>query len=107
MRYDVGPLRLAVGDDVPALDGCEYPEHLQTLTDPELVEFLFGPEGLDCAGNTLARTRAHDWTQLPQRMKYVVNLFRALHLHPDVLTSPYTARQLEQIQSGQVPAGPL
>src|SRR4051794_22654086 len=47
MRYDVGPLRLAVGDDVPCLDGIDFPESLQTLTDPELAEFLFGPDGLD------------------------------------------------------------
>jgi hypothetical protein len=89
------------------MEGLEYPEHLQTLTDPELVEFLFGPEGLDQGGNTLAGTRTHDWTQLPQRMKYIVNLFRALHLHPDVCTAPYTARQFEQIHQGRVPSGPL
>jgi hypothetical protein len=107
MRYDVGPLRLAVGDDVPQLDGFEYPDSLGTLTDPELIEFLFGPGGLDHGGNTVTGTRARDWTRLPQRMRYIVNLFRALHLHPDVLTAPYTPRQFEQIRAGQVPAGPL
>ena len=35
-------------------------------------------------------------------MKYVVNLFRALHLHPDVVTAPYTPRQFAQIQAGQI-----
>jgi hypothetical protein len=107
MRYDVGPLRLAVGDDVPRLEGFEYPPSLETLTDPELIQFLFGPDGLDQGGNTLAGTRACDWTQLPQRMRYVVNLFRALHLHPDVFTTPYTPRQLDQVRAGQVPPGPL
>jgi hypothetical protein len=107
MRFDVGPLRLAVGDDVPSLDGLDYPESLQTLTDPELAEFLFGPEGLDRGGNTLAGTGTQDWTRLPARMKYIVNLFRALHLHPDVAAVPYSPRQLQQIQTGLIPAGPL
>src|SRR5262249_17924819 len=45
MRYDVGPLRLAVGDDVPGLDGLDEPESLRDLPDPEAREFLFGPNG--------------------------------------------------------------
>lgn len=107
MRYDVGPLRLAVGDDVPCLDGLDYPEALRTLTDPDLGAFLYGPNGLDPGGNTLAGTRAGDWTQLSQRMKYILNLFRALHLHPDVFTAPYSPKQFQQIRSGQIPLGPL
>jgi hypothetical protein len=60
MRFDVGPLRLAVGDDVPSLEGLDYPESLQTLTDPALDVLLFGPDGLDRGGNTLAGTAARD-----------------------------------------------
>jgi hypothetical protein len=107
MSYDVGPLRMAVSDDVPSLDGLEYPESLRTFTDPELIAFLFGPDGLDRGGNRLAGTRTGDWTRLDQRMKYIVNLFRTLHLHPDVSAAPYTPRQLEQIRDGQVPPGLL
>ncbi len=107
MRYDVGPLMLTVGDDVPRLNGLEYPESLQTLTDHELIEFLIGQNGLDRGGNTLAGTAARDWTRLAQRMKYIVYLFRALHLHPDVVASPYTAEQFEQIQFGRLPPGRL
>jgi hypothetical protein len=107
MRYDVGPLRLAVGDDVPCLDGLDYPASLQTLTDPELVTFVDRLNSLDTGGNDLAGTRTRDWTRLPQRMKYIVNLFRALHLHPDVLTAPYSPEQFQQIRAGQIPVGPL
>jgi hypothetical protein len=107
MRYDVGPLRLAVGDDVPRLDGLDYPEPLRDLTDPGLVEFLHGTGGLDPGAVGLAGTAARDWTRLGERMRYVVNLFRALHLHPDVFTAPYTPAQFEQIRAGQIPPGPL
>jgi hypothetical protein len=104
MRFDVGPLRLAVGDDVPSLDGLEYPDDLQELRDPELTDFL---HGLTRGEVGLAGTATRDWTRLPERMRYIVNLFRALHLHPDVVTSPYSARQFECIQAGQIPAGQL
>jgi hypothetical protein len=107
MRYDVGPLRLAVGDDVPSLGGLDFPEALRTIADPELDEFLFGRKGLNIDCDTLAGTRATDWTQLPQRMKYILTLFRALHLHPDVSTAPYSAKQFQQIRGGQIPPGPL
>jgi hypothetical protein len=40
-------------------------------------------------------------------MRYIVNLFRALHLHPDVCSSPYSLKQLDQIQVGHIPVGPL
>ena len=99
MRYDVGPLRLAVGDDVPRLEGCEYPPSLEAVTCPELSALG--------VGDNLAGSRASDWTDLVQRMRYVINLFRALHLHPDVAAAPYTAKQFEQIRAGQVPPGPL
>lgn len=45
----------------------------------------------------------HSWA----RMKYIVNLFRALHLHPDVIAAPYSTQQLDQIRDGQIPQGPL
>ncbi|MGH7168648.1 MAG: hypothetical protein ACRELG_00020 [Gemmataceae bacterium] len=107
MRYEVGPLRMAVRDDVPSLAGLEYPESLREFSDPELIAFLFGPHGLDRGGNRLPGTRTRDWTRLDQRMKYIVNLFRALHLHPDVIAAPYSPRQFEQIRDGQMPQGPL
>lgn len=105
--YEVGPLRMAVSDDVPSLDGLDYPESLRQFNDPEVLIFLFGPDGLDRDGSGLAGTRTRDWTQLDQRMKYIVNLFRAFHLHPDVTAAPYLSEQLNQIRDGQVPPGPL
>lgn len=107
MRYEVGPLQMAVSDDVPSLDGLDYPESLRKFNDPAVIAFLFGPDGLDRGGDRLSGTRAHDWTRLDQRMKYIVNLFRAFHLHPDVTAAPYSSRQLEQIGDGRMPQGVL
>ncbi len=107
MRYEVGPLRMAVSDDVPSLDGLDYPVSLGHFRDPEVIAFLFGPDGLDRGGKGLIGTRTRDWTRLGQRMKYIVNLFRAFHLHPDVTAAPYSSPQLDQIRDGQVPQGSL
>jgi hypothetical protein len=107
MRYDVGPLRMAVGDDVPPIEGLEYPPAMECVTNPELIDLLYGPNGLDRGGELLTGTRARDWTRLGQRMKYIVNLFRALHLHHDVFTPPYSDMQLADIEAGRIPPGPL
>ncbi len=36
-------------------------------------------------------------------MQYVVNLFRAPHLHSNMFTTPYTPAQFEQVRKGQFP----
>jgi hypothetical protein len=46
----------------------------------------------------VAGTASRDWTRLGERMRYIVNLFRALHLHSDVVTAPYTPNQFELIR---------
>jgi hypothetical protein len=90
MTYDVGDLRFAVGEDVPALNGLSFPEHLQELENEELVRFLAGPEGWEMSLDSLADTAATDWTEIRQRMGYVFALFRALHTEPSVLREPFT-----------------
>jgi hypothetical protein len=107
MRYDVGPLRIAVADDVPNLEGLEHPEAMECVTDPELIELLFGPNGLDRGGRQFTGRAARDWTNLRQRLKYLVNLFRALHLNYELWTPPYSGKQFAAIEAGRIPPGPL
>ncbi|MGE3818418.1 MAG: hypothetical protein AB7I30_03215, partial [Isosphaeraceae bacterium] len=106
MSYSVGQRLLAVHEDVPSLEGSIFPATLTTIDDPELREFLDGPDGWDSARGTLRNTRANDWTNLRERMSYVVNLFRTRHLDPDVVASPYTSRQLEDVAAGKRPERP-
>jgi hypothetical protein len=82
----------------------EYPEALREPTESELVTLLarFEPEppALDDCG-------ARDWSDLHQRMHYIVHLFRAFHLHADLARAPFTPAQLERLAAGVVPDGEL
>lgn len=109
MTFSVGEETLAVHEDVPPLEDVVFPETLQNLTDDELLEFLNGTdqeEGWDTAKGDLMQTATSDWTQLSQRMGYIVNLFRSRHLDDGVRGCPYSEEQLADIGRGQHPAKP-
>ncbi len=80
------------------------PPALAQLTDAELTELLarFEPQAgaPDVSG-------ALDWSVLEQRMHYIVHLFRALHLHEDLLDPPYTPEQVAAFSRGAIPDGVL
>lgn len=107
MTYDVGSLRFSVGEDVPALNGCFFPEHLEALSNAELTQFLTGPEDWNVPLTSLQNTRATDWTRIRQRMAYVFALFRALHTEPSVFRAPYSEDQFAEVLAGRLPTGPL
>lgn len=104
MVFDVGEHELAVSQAVPALDPLVFPPDLVELRDPALRTFLTGPSGWDRgAESDLHHTAATDWTDLKQRMRYIVNLFRVMHLDEAVAAVPYGEQQVAMIDAGQVP----
>jgi hypothetical protein len=107
LTFEIGPLSLAVSEDVPPIAGFAFPETLAELGDPELREFLNGPRGWDRPGEALDDSRADNWTRLEDRMGYIVNLFRCFHLDPSVLAAPYRQEQALAIAAGSVPGGRL
>ncbi len=104
MQFDIGPVRLAVSHDVPSLAELPFPSTLMDLRDRDLVEFLHGPNGWDKAGIALAGTAAQDWTQIRERMRYIVNLFRVLHVSPTVWEPPFSDEFLQDIADGRIPS---
>ncbi|WP_184302187.1 hypothetical protein [Aporhodopirellula rubra] len=106
MTYSVGETQLAVHDDVPPLDETTFPPTLMKIQSIELGEFLHGSHGWDVGRDQLTDTKAHAWTDLHQRMGYIVNLFRTRHLSPDVVASPYDDDQLSDIAEGKLPQQP-
>jgi hypothetical protein len=80
------------------------PAALAELTDAELVALLgrFEPE-LPAVDDTGAR----DWSDFDQRMHYIAHLFRAFHLHDELLAPPFTPEQIEAIAAGTIPDGAL
>jgi hypothetical protein len=106
MTYSVGEQLLAVHEDVPPLGDTPFPATLTQLQCPQLQEFLTGPQGWDRARGTFRDTRAKDWTNIHERMGYIVNLFRSRHLDPAVFAPPYATEQLSAIAAGQLPSRP-
>lgn len=88
MQFDIGPVKLKVSEDVPAIKGLPFPDSLQKLSSRELLNFLGGPNGW---GDDATKSSARDWTNIRDRMKYIVRLFRAMHLDPSVFSEPYTS----------------
>ena len=93
-------------EDVPPIDADDFPSSLQKLNDPELLTFLNGADGWDVNRDSLKNTKASDWTNIKQRMGYIVNLFRSRHLDQQVVASPYSAEQFAAIDSGRLPSRP-
>jgi hypothetical protein len=88
MQFDVGTVSLTVSEEVPRLDGVPFPDSLHELSDGELSNFLNGAEGW---GGDLVNSPARDWTKIRERMRYIVQLFRVMHLERSVFSEPYTS----------------
>ena len=52
-------------------------------------------------------TAASDWTHYPQRMRFILPLFRSRHQTMSLLGKPFTDDQIDAIRQGLVPSGPL
>ncbi len=78
-----------------------YPEVLAELTNAELNALVGRYEtDPDDAG-------ALDWSELDQRMHYIVHLFRCFHAREDLFGAPFTPAQIESFRAGVVPTGDL
>jgi hypothetical protein len=81
-----------------------YPDALREPAQRELVELLARfepqpPEPDDCG--------ARDWSELDQRMHYIVHLFCAFHLREELFRPPFTPEQVASFGRGVVPDGEL
>jgi hypothetical protein len=81
-----------------------YPDALVDPADPELNALLarfepVAPAPDDCG--------ARDWSDVHQRMHYIVHLFRAFHLSKQLSQPPFTADQVASFSRGVVPDGEL
>jgi hypothetical protein len=107
LHYQVGPDQLDVDEDVPAWDMPGFPTSLRTIENPELLRFLNGPGGWDRTPDSYLGSRAHDWSDIKDRMNYICDLFRSRQFDPGLYLQPYTDEQCDCIWDGRVPARPL
>jgi hypothetical protein len=81
-----------------------YPEALLEPANPELIELIgrfepAAPAPDDCG--------ARDWSDLKQRMHYIVHMFCAFHSTQDLARPPFTRKQIESLKQRVVPSGQL
>lgn len=107
LEFELGDYEHEVGEDVEPWQGAPYPQTLAHLADEELVEFLSGRDGWDRTPNDLAGSRAADWSNIRDRMNYIVDLFRSRHLDPGLFSEPFTPAQTREVLAGNVPRGHL
>jgi hypothetical protein len=107
LGFAVGTEPLRVSRDVPRVGSRRFPDTLKTIETTELADFLFGPQGWDRTPDTLTGSAAQNWTELEDRMNFIVDLFRSRQSEPVLFTPPYSDEQRAMIVTGQVPSGPL
>jgi len=93
-------LRLRLGDDVPA----EFPPSLQHIALPDLIALL---DRMDPTRDSTEGSGAVDWARLPDRLHFIIDLFRCYHEDGDLFEPPFTAAQIAAIKAGQMPDGRL
>lgn len=96
---------LALGADVPALTGgAMFPHDLMALDSAELRALL---RVLDRTPDTTDGSAAADWSDLGDRMNYIVDLFRSRQQDLRLHQPPFTRAQLVALRAGALPSGPL
>ena len=81
-----------------------YPQELDEPVNAELTQLLarfepVAPAPDDCG--------ARDWSDLDQRMHYIVHMFCAFHLSEEISRPPFSAEQVASFRRGIVPDGEM
>jgi hypothetical protein len=82
----------------------EYPAALLHLSNPDLCYLL---EQIDPTRDSLSESGASDWSNLLERLHFIVELFRLHQQNCDLFDPPYTIDQIAEIKAGRLPPGPL
>jgi len=97
---------LHLGSTLPAPPGGLplYPSALDPVTLDDLAEVmeLYGALTVDASNSG-----ATDWARLPQRMTYIIDLFRSRQQVPSLYEQPFSQEQHQAILDHRVPDGPL
>lgn len=91
---------LKLGEDLKAT----FPKSLQELNNPDLQLLL---QQVDPTQNSIQASGAIDWADLPDRLHYIVDLFRCHQETSDLLESPFSEEQIIMIKEGKIPMGEL
>jgi len=93
-------VRLRLGDDLPG----PFPASLRQIALPDLRALL---ERLDPTPDSTRDTGAADWASLPDRLHFIIDMFRCYHEAPDLFEAPFSAQQVALLKAGRLPPGRL
>ena len=91
---------LRLGEDVTG----GFPPLLQEITNAQLRALL---ARVDPTPDSLRHSGAVDWADFPDRVHFIVDLFRTRHSSPELFDPPYTPEQVADLKAGRIPTGRL
>lgn len=92
--------RLRLGADLSA----QFPVSLRELSDADLLTLL---GSVDPTPNSVIDSAARDWANLPDRLHFIVDMFRCYQESRDLFSPPFSEEQVVVLMAGKVPARPL
>ena len=111
LTFSLGPEVMRVSRDVTARGTAAFPETLRTIELPELARLLDGPGGADGPGgvdgqagldrtpDSLLGSGARDWTELTDRMNFIVDLFRTRQFDENLFAPPFSQPEWDALVS--------
>ena len=91
---------LHLGQDLPA----EFPPSLKQITLPDLQTML---ARIDPTPDSTRDTGAVDWSSFPDRLHFIVDLFRCYHESAELFDPPFKTEQVAALKAGRLPEGRL
>lgn len=92
--------RLRLGEDLPAA----FPPMLAHIANPELGVLL---AQFDPTPDSTLDSGAVYWGDLPDRLHFIIDLFRCYHTSLQLFNPPFTPEQVASIKEGHLPPGQL
>lgn len=87
-----GGVLLRLGQDLEV----GFPPSLSQITYGELIELL---QKIDPTPDSVLGSGAVDWSDLSERLHYIIDLFRSYQESPDLLESPFTPEQVAVLKA--------
>ena len=101
MSIDLPPdLHLRLGQDVIGT----FPDSLQQIVLPDLCALL---DQLDPTPDSTRDSGAVDWSSLPDRVHFIIDLFRCYQENADLFDAPFAPDQVMDLKAGRLPEGRL